>query len=103
MYKKNVIVFVSIVIVVVVSLGGCTSSNDSNQQKGVVSGLKTCAELHGYICNESAECNGTWLNAVDSFRCCSCECELSIDESDILLPDSFDETPENGDLGEVTP
>ena len=103
MYKKNIMVFVYIVIIVVVSLSGCINGNDSNQQKGVISGLKTCAELHGYICNESIDCNGTWLNAVDSFRCCSCECELAIDESDILLFDSFDETPENEDIGEVTP
>jgi len=103
MRKKIIMGIVSVVIVVMIFLGGCTNRNNTNQQAGVLSGLKTCAELNGYACNETEDCNETWLDAVDSFRCCSCECGLAVDDSDLLLPESFDETPANEDLGEVSP
>ena len=103
MKKKIIIVCVTMLVLTAILLGGCTNRNTTNQQAGVLSGLKTCAELNGYLCNESEECNGTWFDAVDSFRCCSCECSLAINEADLLLTESFDETPENEDLGEVNP
>lgn len=103
MQKKIFIMLVSVIVLTAVFLGGCANRTNTNQQASVLVDLETCAELNGYICNESEECNGSWLDAVDSFRCCSCECSLAGSEDEILLPDIFDETPENEDLGGVSP
>ena len=39
-----------------------------------VTGLKTCAALSGHVCGAGSECDGTWLDASDTFSCCSKKC-----------------------------
>ena len=101
MYKKIIIVMISGMIVTGVFLSGCTNHKNTNQQASILTGLKTCAELNGYVCNENQDCNGTWVNASDTFRCCSCECQSLVNESAILMIDTFDENLMNDSLGDI--
>ena len=39
---------------------------------------KSCSELSGTICSSSQTCSGSWLDASDSERCCSGECESAV-------------------------
>jgi|GEM_PF-3268979 len=61
-----------------------------------IAGLKTCAELNGYECDVGEECEGEWLDAADSFSCCSEECK-----EETLTLEPFDTGPENEELGDV--
>ena len=63
-----------------------------------VAAMKTCEELGGYICEEGVTCSGEWLDASDTFRCCSCDCSMSQDEPLTIEP--FEPAPENEDLGD---
>lgn len=63
-----------------------------------VFGLETCEELGGYICEVGEECEGEWLDASDTFRCCSCNCTAS--EEEPLTIEPFEPTPENEELGD---
>ncbi len=62
--------------------------------------LETCADLGGYICDVGEECEGKWLDAFDTFSCCSERCESTLEDK--LVIDPFDVNPENEDLGDVT-
>lgn len=59
--------------------------------------VESCAELGGYECGLAEECSGEWLEAADSFSCCSVECTL-----DEYAIDPFESTPEDEDLGDLT-
>lgn len=39
-----------------------------------VSSGKTCAALGGDTCTAGEDCSGSWLNAQDTFNCCSKTC-----------------------------
>ena len=64
--------------------------------------LKTCSGLGGSECSVGEECNGQWLDATDSFNCCSQACESTLDEGDILDIDPFEVDPENEELGDLS-
>lgn len=64
------------------------------------SGTKTCAELSGHTCDVGEECKGEWLNAADTFSCCSQSCESNV-SGDIINIDAFELAPENEDLGDL--
>lgn len=63
-------------------------------------GLETCAELGGYDCAVGEDCEGNWLDASDTFSCCSKKCK-SITKEGVLTLNPFDIGPENEKLGEV--
>jgi hypothetical protein len=65
------------------------------------SGLKTCAELNGYECGMGEECPGEWLDASDTFSCCSEPCTSSTGDEGVLTIEPFELNPENEELGEV--
>ena len=62
--------------------------------------LKTCTELNGDVCEVGEECLGEWLDASDTFSCCSTTCNSTLGEE--LEIETFDLTPENEDLGDLT-
>jgi hypothetical protein len=64
--------------------------------------FKTCTELNGYVCEVGEECQGEWLDASDTFSCCSEKCKSSISEEELLTIDLFEVNPENEELGDVT-
>ena len=64
------------------------------------SGSKTCAELSGYTCDVGEECEAAWLNASDTFSCCSQSCQSDIG-GNIINIDAFELAPENEDLGDL--
>ncbi len=97
MRKNHVIVLIFIgIVAVTASYSGCLKKSPGPTAE-VSTG--TCAQLGGYICNETQDCNGTWLDANDTFRCCSCECGQLTYES--LVPDTFDE-PTDDALEDIT-
>lgn len=102
MQRKKLLIFGLLVMLViaVVFLCGCNMQPTSNLGDAGTE-LKTCAELNGYECDVGEDCEGEWLDASDSFRCCSCECESSVNEEDLLTIDLFEESPENEDLGDI--
>ncbi len=101
MRKKIIPIMIAVLIVTIMLLSGCSTRKNTNQPASILTGWKTCAELNGYVCNESQECNGTWVNASDTFRCCSCECQNLVNESGILMTDTFDEDSMNDSLGDI--
>ena len=64
--------------------------------------LKTCAELNGYECGMGEECPGEWLDASDTFSCCSEPCTSSTSDEGIVTIEPFELNPENEELGELT-
>lgn len=56
--------------------------------------LSTCVELGGNICTVGIECTGEWLEATDTFDCCSVECG-----GEIITIDPFETNEEIEDLG----
>lgn len=63
---------------------------------------ETCSSLGGFECSSTEMCNGEWLDAYDTFTCCSVMCE-TIDEDSLYEIDSF-ELPEDNEeegFGEV--
>lgn len=97
--KKKYIVVLTILIVTTLFMSGCTKKQTNTQQLNA--GLETCAELNGYICNDSQDCNGSWLDASDTFRCCSCECTINPSENATLSTDLFEETPQDEGFGDI--
>ena len=65
-------------------------------------GLKTCAELNGYECEMGEDCSGEWLDASDTFSCCSEPCTSSTGDDGIVTIEPFELNPENEELGGVT-
>jgi hypothetical protein len=65
-------------------------------------GLKTCAELNGYECGLGEDCPGEWLDASDTFSCCSEPCTSSTSDDGIVTIEPFELNPENEEFGEVT-
>jgi len=45
------------------------------------------------------DCEGSWLNASDSFNCCSTTCSTEFETEEI---DPFEAPPEDGELGDLT-
>ena len=70
------------------------NQNNVIENSNTVSDFKTCSELGGEICTAGIECSGKWLDASDSYECCSVTCG-----SDILTIDPFDINEDNDDLG----
>ncbi len=101
MRKQKYVIVLSMLTITAVFMSGCTKNQTNNQQTKATTGLETCAELNGYVCNESQECNGTWLNASDNFRCCSCECSLNATGSDALTTDLFEEASQDEGFGDI--
>lgn len=64
--------------------------------------LKTCAELNGYVCGTGNECEGKWIDASDTFSCCSKKCGTGA-EGETLSIELFDlESEESEELGSLT-
>ena len=81
--------------------GGGNQPTGGNEPSGGT-GLKTCTGLGGHECTASEECDGTWLEASDSFSCCSQECTPVVDDSEILDIDPFEPSEENEELGDLS-
>lgn len=58
---------------------------------------ETCDELDGFECKIDEDCPGEWLDASDTFSCCSVECN----STKLEIP-PFEPTPEDEDLGDLT-
>ena len=62
--------------------------------------MKTCSQLNGFKCSTGDECPGKWLDASDTFSCCSVKCK-SPTGKEILTIGDLDFGHENEDLGDV--
>lgn len=51
----------------------------------IIEELPSCSDLSGYVCSENMVCEGNWLEASDSNRCCSEICERAPPEFDDAL------------------
>jgi len=68
-----------------------------------ITALVACAEQNGHECSIGYECNGDWLDASDTFSCCSQSCESGgLSEDEILDIELFEENLENEELGDLT-
>ena len=65
-------------------------------------GLQSCTELNGFECGMGEDCPGEWLDASDTFSCCSEPCTSSTGAEGVLTIEPFEPNPENEELGEVT-
>lgn len=54
------------------------------------------------MCEVGEECPGEWLDASDTFSCCSEPCKSTISDEEILTIEPFELDPENEVLGDVT-
>lgn len=52
---------------------------------------RTCTQLGGYECVIGDECPGSWLEAADTFNCCSTRCE----EVEMLEIEPFQTDPDD--------
>jgi len=62
---------------------------------------KTCTQLGGDICVVTSECPGSWLDAVDSFSCCSRPCTGMADE--VLTIEPFEPLPADEEQDPISP
>ena len=62
---------------------------------------KTCTQLGGDICVVTSECPGSWLDAVDSFSCCSRPCTGIADE--VLTIEPFEPLPADEEQDPISP
>lgn len=62
---------------------------------------KTCTHLGGDICDATGDCPGSWLNAADSFSCCSRPCTGMADETLTIEP--FEPLPADEEQGPISP
>jgi len=101
--KYKFFLLVVVIMIGALVLSGCNQRNNNQDEiTGIEAGsLKTCAELNGFICGIGENCDEEWLDAYDTFYCCSCECGSASDGEEILDIELFDETPEDEDFGEV--
>ncbi len=90
--------FIAVLGILLVS--GCTQ-RQNQVSTGSFLNLKTCAEQHGHECDVGVDCECGWLDASDTFYCCKCECTAETNQDDLLTIDTFDENPENEELGEI--
>lgn len=106
---------ITILVIGIVFVSGCTGK--AKQSEGTAeqseettepasesedtSVLNTCTELNGHICSVGDDCIGEWLDASDTFSCCSKTCSTATGE-EILDISPFEETPENEELGDLT-
>lgn len=64
----------------------------------VSAGLKTCAQEGGHTCESGETCEGNWLDASDTFHCCS---ELCQSEEELEV-EPFDlESEESDEIGDI--
>ncbi|MBI4020218.1 MAG: hypothetical protein HY367_02715 [Candidatus Aenigmarchaeota archaeon] len=83
-----------------VIVSGCSRQGTTpDGTTGSLTGLKTCWDLNGKVCSTGQECTGNWVEASDTFACCSKACGGA---EEPLTIETFDTTPENADLGEVS-
>lgn len=64
---------------------------------------RTCASLGGDICTAGEECTGSWLNAQDSFSCCSRVCTGSAGSGTILTIAPFEPSARMAEQDAISP
>lgn len=62
---------------------------------------KTCTQLGGDICSATGNCPGSWLDAADSFICCSRPCTGVADE--VLSIEPFEPFPADEEQDPIIP
>jgi hypothetical protein len=66
----------------------------------VVTG-RTCSQLGGDICPATGNCPGSWMEAVDSFSCCSQSCTGMAGE--VLTIEPFEPLPADEEQVSISP
>ena len=59
---------------------------------------KTCSQLGGDRCIAGEDCNGSWLDARDSFSCCSKNCTGPGSMGEVLVLEPFEPSPTMDEL-----
>jgi hypothetical protein len=62
---------------------------------------KTCTQLGGDICAATGNCPGSWLDAADSFSCCSLPCTGMAGE--VLAIEPFEPLPADEEQEPISP
>lgn len=91
-------IFVVIILIVIVIFGVRMIKKGGSDTSAFGKESKTCVQLNGYECGGDQGCEGSWLDASDSFSCCSVACE----GGEVLDIEPFEPMPENEDLGDVS-
>jgi hypothetical protein len=81
------------------TLGPAAATVTSRAVK-VVTG-RTCRQLGGDICPATGNCPGSWLDAVDSFSCCSQSCTEMAGEVHTIEP--FEPLPADEEQVSISP
>jgi len=66
-----------------------------------VPGAGTCSALGGSTCSPGTDCPGTWLDASDSFSCCSQSCTGAGGSAAVTIEPYQTEATNTG-LGDIT-
>lgn len=74
------------------------TSNETVEEVNAIKTYDICAGLNGTECAYDQKCSGDWLDASDSFTCCSSECEAENQTTDQI--EAFEPIAEE-DLGEI--
>lgn len=87
-------------LVVLLFLFGCAGP----KQPGTSGIKKACAELKGFSCQASEQCNGNLLAASDTSTCCSTKCQpKSSAPSEVEVPTfDFGKVDSDNSLGKLS-
>jgi len=64
---------------------------------------QTCIQLGGDICTTGEDCSGSWLDARDSFSCCSIPCSGTETAGSVITLEPFEPSPTMDDLVDIRP
>lgn len=64
---------------------------------------KTCIQLGGDSCITGEDCSGSWLDARDSFSCCSIPCSGTGGAGSVITLEPFEPSPTMDDLVDISP
>ncbi|HVP24533.1 MAG TPA: hypothetical protein VMS81_00950 [Methanomicrobiales archaeon] len=66
-----------------------------------VPGSATCSAEGGSVCSAGTDCPGRWLDASDTFSCCSSSCTSPGGVATVTI-EPYGTEVTNGDLGSIT-
>jgi predicted small secreted protein len=64
-------------------------------------GARTCSQSGGDLCSDDEDCSGSWLDAADSFSCCSRPCSGTAGA--VLTIEPFQPLPAYGEQESIRP
>jgi hypothetical protein len=80
-----------------------TAAPAASQEASRSTTAKTCAALGGDTCSPGEDCTGSWLNAQDSFSCCSVTCAGPSGSGAVVTIAPFETPASLDELESITP